>query len=218
MTEQPAQSLAAQLRVKRSEMMITEIEAIALRLFEARGFDEVTVDEIASEAHISVRTFYRYFPAKEDVLQVLIARRSEALRAALALRPPDEPVLRSLRLVLADVLSSGDPALLRRWISVIASSPSVVKGVLGGIQLKSQRTIAEFVGSRLGMPGDALVPSMLAGAVGGVIQTAQTRWFFHGGDLATILSEGLELLEHLGSEPEAWAGARTAPKRRVARR
>ncbi len=61
------QSLARQLRVKRSEMMVSELEAVALRLFEQRGFD-ITVEGIASEAQISVRTFYRYFPAKDDVL------------------------------------------------------------------------------------------------------------------------------------------------------
>ena len=66
------QSLAVQLRVKRSEMMASELEAVALRLFEERGFGEVTVEDIALEAHISVRTFYRYFPGKEDVLQLQI--------------------------------------------------------------------------------------------------------------------------------------------------
>ena len=40
-------SLARQLREKRSAMMISELEAVALRLFEERGFGDVTVDEIA---------------------------------------------------------------------------------------------------------------------------------------------------------------------------
>lgn len=94
-TELASQSLARQLRAKRSEMMIVELEAVALRLFEQRGFD-ITVEEIALEAQISVRTFYRYFPAKDDVLQLRIDRRSEALRAALSGRPADEPPLHSL--------------------------------------------------------------------------------------------------------------------------
>ena len=76
------ESFALQLRVKRSELMIEELEAVALRLFEERGFRDVTVEEIASEARISTRTFYRYFPNKEDVLQVQIDRRSRDLRAA----------------------------------------------------------------------------------------------------------------------------------------
>ena len=124
-------SLARQLR-KRSEMMISELEAVALRLFEERGFAEVTVDEIATEAHISVRTFYRYFPGKEDVLQLQIEQRSDALRAALSARPADEPPLHSLRLALEEVVSAEDTVLLRRWIAVVAATPGVLKGVLGG--------------------------------------------------------------------------------------
>jgi AcrR family transcriptional regulator len=189
------QSLALQMREKRSEMMASELEAVALRLFEERGFGDVTVEEIASEAHISARTFYRYFPSKEDVLQLQIDRRSEALRTALSARPDDEPPLHSLRLALEEVAAAEDTALLRRWIAVIAATPSVLKGVLGGIQLKGQRVIAEFFGDRLSLPSDDLVPTMLAAAAGGVIQASQTRWYFQGGDLATALSAGLDVLE-----------------------
>lgn len=202
MTELATQSLAAQLRVKRSEMIISEVEAVALRMFEQRGFEEVTVAEIASEARISVRAFYRHFRAKEDLLQVRIDRRSDALRAALSDRPADEPPLRALRLALENVMSAEDTTLLRRWIAVIATTPSVVTGVIGGIQLKTQRVMAEFLGARFDMPSDALVPTMLAGAVGGVIQAALTQWFVHNGDLPTTMSEGLELLEQgIGANP-----------------
>jgi len=208
MTEVAAPSLAEQLRAKRSEMMLSELEDVALRLFEARGFDEVTVDEIAAEAHISVRTFYRYFAAKEDVLQVKIDRRTAALKAALAARPADEAPMRSLRLALVDVIAAEDTDLLRRWIIVIQATPSLVKSVLGGIQLKSQPVMAEFLASRLGVPRDALVPIMLAAATGGVIQAAQTRWFLLGGDLTAMFSEGLDVLERgIGSDPATWPGA-----------
>ena len=176
-------------------MMISELEAVALRLFEERGFDRVTVDEIASAALISARTFYRYFPAKEDVLQVMIDRSSEALRVALAARPVDEAPLHSLRLALEETVSLEDAALTRRWTAVVAATPGVLRAVLGGIQLKNQRVIAEFLGSRLGLSGDALVPTMLAAAVGGVIQATRTRWFVEGGDLVTRMSESLEVLE-----------------------
>ena len=208
-----AESLAAQLRVKRSEMMILELEAVALRLFEARGFGDVTVEEIAAEAHISVRTFYRYFPAKDDVMQVRIDRRSEALRAALSARPVDEPPLQSIRVALEEVVSAEDTALLRRWTAVIEATPSVLRAVLGGIQLKGHRVIAEFLGARLGLPSDALVPTMLAAAVGGVIQAAQTQWYLQGGDLATRIADGLEILEQgIGSDPKRWSHGTEPPK------
>jgi TetR/AcrR family transcriptional regulator, regulator of mycofactocin system len=204
--ESVTESLALQLRAKRSEMMASELEAVALGLFEARGFAEVTVEEIASEAHISVRTFYRYFPAKEDVLQLQIDRRSEALRAALSARPVDEAPLHSLRMAWQDVVSAEDTKLVRRWITVVAATPSVVRGVLGGIQLKSQRAIAEFFGARMGLPADDLVPTMLAAAAGGVIQAAQTRWYFQGGDMSTAFSDALDVLERgVGTDPSAWS-------------
>jgi AcrR family transcriptional regulator len=200
------QSLALQLRAKRSEMMASELEDVALRLFEERGFADVTVEDIASEAHISVRTFYRYFPAKDDVLQLQIDRRSVALRAALSARPRDEAPLHSLRVALEQVVAAEDTALVRRWITVIASTPGVVKGVLGGIQLKGHVAIAEFFGDRLGLPADDLVPTMVAAAAGGVIQAAQTRWYFRGGDLARAMSEGFDVLERgIGTDPETWS-------------
>jgi AcrR family transcriptional regulator len=207
------ESLAAQMRAKRSELMVFELEAVALALFEERGFESATVDDIASAAHISVRTFYRYFPAKEDVLQVRIDTRSRALRGALAARPADEAPLHSVRVALEEVVSAEDAAVRRRWTSVVAATPSVLNGVIGGIQLKSHRAIADFLGSRLGLPSDDLVPTMLAAAVGGVIQAAQTQWFIRGGDLAPQIAEGLEVLERgIGSDPRTWSGRPARPR------
>jgi TetR/AcrR family transcriptional regulator, regulator of mycofactocin system len=198
-------SLAQQLRVQRSEMMISELEAVALRLFEQRGFD-ITVEEIAAEAQISVRTFYRYFPAKDDVLQLRIDRRSEGLRAMLAARPTDEALLDSLRAALVEVVAAEDAELARRWTAVVVATPSALRGVLGGIQMKSQRVIAEFFGARLGLASDALIPVTLAAAVGGVIQAAHTQWYFKGGDLATAISDGLEVLDRgIGTDPSIWS-------------
>ena len=198
-------SLVRELNRQRAELMITALEAVALRLFDQRGF-EVTVDEIATEAQISARTFYRYFPAKEDVFQVRIDRRSERLSVVLAARPLDEPPLHSLRVALEEVVSEEDPELVRLWTGVIAATPAVIKGVLGGIQLKGHRVTAEFLATRLGVAADALVPVMLAAAVGGVIQAAQTQWFFQGGELAGRIAEGLAVLERgIGPDPGTWS-------------
>jgi len=205
-TKLDSQSLALRLREQRSEMMILSLEDVALRLFEQQGFGEVTVDDIAAEAQISPRTFYRYFPAKEDVLQVRIDRRSNALRIALTARPAEESPVQSLRIALAEHLSAEDLVVLRRWIAVVAATPSVLKGVIGGIQLKSQPVMAELFGKRLGLPREGLVPTMLAAAAGGVIRAAYTHWFVYDGDLTTIISDSLEVLEKgIGVDPKTWS-------------
>jgi TetR/AcrR family transcriptional regulator, regulator of mycofactocin system len=196
-------SLADRLRVTRTEMLAREVEAAALALFEAHGFANVTVDEIAAEAQISVRTFYRYFPAKEDVLQVRIDTRTADLRAALARRSLEEPPLQSVRLAFAEIVRADDLVVHRRWIATIVDTPSVLRGVVGGIHLKTQPVIADFIRSRLGLAKDAVVPTMLAAAAVGVIQAAHTRWFLEGGDLATIISRGLTVLETGAGREEA---------------
>jgi AcrR family transcriptional regulator len=201
-------SLAHRLGVRRAEMLAREVEAAALGLFEQRGFANVTVEDIASEASISVRTFYRYFPAKEDVLQVRIDTRTSDVRDALARRPVEELPLQSVRLAFVAVVSADDLVLHRRWIATIVDTPSVLRGVIGGIHLKTQPVIAEFIRSRLALPTDAVVPTMLAAAAVGVIQAAHTRWFLEGGDLATMISQSLEVLEIGAGGAEAWSVGR----------
>ncbi|MFF0611117.1 TetR family transcriptional regulator [Nocardia tengchongensis] len=76
----------------------------ALLLFERRGFEQTTVQEIADAAQVSRRTFHRHFPAKtavifsheEDVMSYLLA--------ALGRRPPHEAVFVALRAALRDFL------------------------------------------------------------------------------------------------------------------
>jgi TetR/AcrR family transcriptional regulator, regulator of mycofactocin system len=188
-------SLPAKLREQRMETMVAEVERVALRLFEQQGFAHVTVEEIASEAGISVRTFYRYFPAKEDILQVRLRREAGVLREALWERPLDEAPVRSLRVAFEQVVALEDPEHVGRWIRVIAGTPSVLAGVIGAVQLVSNAAIRDFFAFRLGVPEDSMAPWIWAAAAGGAIQAAYIRWHLKGGDLTRIMSEGLEILE-----------------------
>jgi len=191
----PRLSLMQRTQRRRSELIIMELEAVALAMFKERGFDTVTVDEIAAEAQISARTFYRYFPTKEDILQVRLRRRGEALSDALAKRPREEHPLHSLRVAVQDIVSAEDPVLLKNWIAVVAATPNVLRAVLGGNIMSMNKIMAEFFNSRLSEPAGSLLPEILAAAAGAIIHSAQRLWYTRGGNLTTILSRGLGVLE-----------------------
>lgn len=111
-----------------------------------------------------------------------------------------------MRRAVEGVLAAEDEQLVRRWTDVVARTPGVLRSVVGGIQLKAYRVFAEFFAARLGLSADALVPTMLAAAVGGVIQAGQTHWYFYGGDLAGTVTQGLRVLQHgFGGDLAPWA-------------
>ncbi len=79
----------------------------AERLFEERGFDAVTVAEIADAANVSVKTLFVYFRSKEDLAfadQGLI----DAFVAALAARPAGVTAAAAIAQVLIDAIEPGD--------------------------------------------------------------------------------------------------------------
>ncbi|OZM81284.1 TetR family transcriptional regulator [Pseudonocardia sp. MH-G8] len=80
--------------------MRAEIADAAVALFAERGFDETTVEDIARAVGMTKRSFFRYFPTKEDAVfagtEVLVERVVDDLRA----RPADEPPWECLHQVL----------------------------------------------------------------------------------------------------------------------
>jgi AcrR family transcriptional regulator len=73
----------------------------AMERFSRQGFDGTTVEEIAEACEVSPRTFFRYFPTKEDVLFADAEGRRERLLAVIAARPADEPAFGALRAAMA---------------------------------------------------------------------------------------------------------------------
>ncbi len=89
------------------------IAEAARRLFEARGFDDVTVAEIAEAAEITPKTLFSYFPAKEDLLFDDEAGLRDMILAGIGGRAPGETILGAVRRQIEDLTSTGNaPALV----------------------------------------------------------------------------------------------------------
>lgn len=90
-----------------------DLVAAAVRLFRSRGYEETTVDDIAAAAGVGRRTFFRYFPSKEDAVspdhEAALARIGEVFEAAHPTEPVSSLVLRAGETVFD--LYAEDPAL-----------------------------------------------------------------------------------------------------------
>jgi AcrR family transcriptional regulator len=142
----------------------------ALALFDEHGFDETTVEDIAAAAGISTRSFWRYFPAKEDVVLEDPLPLGYRVRDALLARPPDEPPWQALRASFEPIVAmvESDPARWLRVSRVILNAPSLRARNLQKHSLWAQMLVpivAERVGDGAAagdVPARALFHSALA--------------------------------------------------------
>ncbi|MDF2442767.1 MAG: hypothetical protein JWR01_970 [Subtercola sp.] len=93
-----------------------EVVRRAVVYLDEHGFDESTVDEIAAAVGISSRSFFRYFPTKEDVVLGDLVPMGRLIEAELLVRPAGEDPWTALRASLAPLASTADsdtPNVLR---------------------------------------------------------------------------------------------------------
>ena len=98
---------------KRAHSRATAVD-VAMRLFAQRGYDAVTVADICAAADIAPRTFFRYFPTKDDVLAEPARQMAARLSAAIADAPaeqPDPAVLRAALHELGEYVVANEAAL-----------------------------------------------------------------------------------------------------------
>ncbi|MFC6012244.1 TetR/AcrR family transcriptional regulator [Nocardia lasii] len=172
------------LRDRKRERTRRAILLAAVELFEARGYDETTVADIAAEAEVGTRTFFNYFASKEELLFPEPDDRVRAAVAAIATRRPGEqPVevlLRALRAAgddagehLVDDVNSRVAALRARVSRTVPS----VSGRAAHAQLLAQREIAGQL--HLAFPDelDEVGAAALVGAVIGAVSGALSVLF-----------------------------------------
>ena len=102
------------LRERKKEQTRRAIEDAAFRLFAERGFQATTVADIADAADVAPRTFFAYFPSKEDVLFADFDETFEALAARLRGRPPGESTFDALRAWIAGLCRTWRPTRTAR--------------------------------------------------------------------------------------------------------
>nr|WP_312861153.1 mycofactocin system transcriptional regulator [Amycolatopsis endophytica] len=173
-----------------------EVEHAAFELFATRGFDRTTIDDIAKAAGIGRRTFFRYFPSKNDVAWGDFDGQLDRMRAQLASYPPDRPLLGVIREALVDFnrVEEDQAALHRRRMELILTTPALqAHSTLRYADWR--QVIAEFAAARLGVAVDSLAAQTVAYTALGIALAAYEQWLRDpAADLGSLLASGTDEL------------------------
>ncbi|PWR18806.1 TetR/AcrR family transcriptional regulator [Zavarzinia compransoris] len=167
-------------RERKRQETRARILTAARALFLAKGFDGTTVDEIAERADISKRSFFDYFPSKEDVVTAWQDGFGDLLVARIAARPPGEPLARTAHAAMsAAIRDSASPEGID-LDALVRDTPSL----RARMHLKYARLearLAEALAARTAPPPDggaALVgePALLAMIAVGALRLGSEAW------------------------------------------
>src|SRR5262249_915008 len=169
---QPRPLRSFDLRERRRSRTRLMIQSEAFRLFAEKGYVETTVEEIADAAAISPRTFFRYFPSKEDV--VLWDEWDPLTPALLEPRPVQQPMIESFRAVVRETLGDlyrRDPERLLLRVRLAATVPEVRARFLDA-QTHGIEDLAEVFAAKRGAPVDDLTLRVAASVLLSTISVA----------------------------------------------
>lgn len=154
------------LRERKKRATRETIAATARRLFAARGFEAVTVAEIAAAADVSEKTVFNHFATKEDLVFAGGEARLAQLQRAIAERPAGTSVLdvfrasseAMLRAIAAGTDETGDRLVVPR---IVRDSPVLQERLAAGWAREADALVA-VVAQATGADGDDLVPAVVA--------------------------------------------------------
>jgi AcrR family transcriptional regulator len=161
------------LRERKKQRTRQQIADTAWRLFAERGFDQVSVAEVAREAEVSEATVFNYFPTKEDLVFHRMEAFEQELLDALRDRPEGESIVQAFgRFALnpRGFLASNDPAAtegMRTVARVMTGSPAL-QTRQREIFERFTGTLASLVAEELGMTADDVEPWVIANALIGL--------------------------------------------------
>jgi AcrR family transcriptional regulator len=177
----------AGLRERKKQQTRAALSWAALRLAVERGPAAVTVEDIATEAGVSPRTFNNYFTSKYDAIVWRHVERSARLSDQLRTRPVSEPLWTALIAAATALFEgsgpvgdpSGEPRPIAEWragVRLLLEQPEL-RGEFARAAAMAERELAAAVAERTGTDaGSDMYPHLVAAAVGSAIQVASDQW------------------------------------------
>jgi AcrR family transcriptional regulator len=182
------------------------IELAGLRLISERGLDDVTVEQIAYDAGISIRTFFRYFRNARDILTAVPIRESRRMSQALLGRPAGESLLDGFHAWFHEMDDSRgssptgtlEQEALELWSGIMRNAPDLVRSESRATTALAAE-LSEVVRVRLGFDAaDDEKVGVLSAAFAAVIWYVFTRALdARDADLMGRLDQAFDLLGQL---------------------
>ncbi len=184
------------LRERKKERTRHEIIEVALKLFEKKGYDGTTIEEIAEVAEVSARTVFRYFTSKEDL--VFLGQDEENARVAELMRnaPKGTPALDALMAGTRAVLTTANtqPSQLLRSQKLIQTTPT-----LRAHKAKVLQTVQHLIADGLTPPRaskkELLRIRMMAAVYMAALDAAMSHWIEEGAKGSPL--EGVAMVEEV---------------------
>ncbi|MCA2180830.1 TetR/AcrR family transcriptional regulator [Nonomuraea glycinis] len=149
----------------------------ALRLSLRHGVENVTVEQIADEADIALRTFFNYFSSKEEAVMATLSAAAQELIAQFRARPRTESVLRAFREAVVVVMSQSDVAG-RDFVpafQLIRSTPTLVPHQLA-VLAAQEKALAEAISARIGQPAADVYARLCAACALTALRVVLEAW------------------------------------------
>ncbi len=181
---------------RKRQLVRDELAEAALKLLAIGDFEDTTIDQIAAAAGVSRRTFFRYFPSKEDVIVESLATVGQDLRAALEAQPASLRPATVLRqtFCLFEQACTEHPEKVLRLTRLILHTPALNARYLER-QAKWKTTLAETLARREKASRHDLRAVVAVGVAFAALDAALHAWVAGDGkrDIADLLDETFTL-------------------------
>ena len=167
-----------------------QLSNVAIDLFATRGFDEVSVDDVAQAAGIARRTLFRYYPSKSALPWGDFDAHLEHMRDQLADLDPGVPIGDALRTALLafNTFDEAETARHRRRMRVILETAEL-QAYSMTMYAGWRAVVAAFVARRMGAKASDLAPQTVAWTMLGVALSAYAHWL---ADESVSLADALD--------------------------